>query len=168
MRPAELSRDYRAPRADVGVTQPTMDIDTYPSRHAYGYTNYDDFAAQYGQQGIQDVQSGNSSHTENAWDNIENGAVPGGTSTVITQVKSKVEADIGQQRYIVAEHIPQPTITVTPARVQGNIDTGKDEVTAKTYPTADVTYNPGKFEVYLEQKGNVRMWTSEGQYDIYA
>ena len=168
MRPAQLSREYRAPRADVGVTQVRIDIDSYPSRHVYGNTSHGDFAAEYGQQGIQDVQEGNSSHTENAWDNIENGAVPGGPTRQVAQAESRVDNQISQQRYLAAEHIPAPTITVTPSSVQGDIDTGKDEVTAQTYAFADVAFNPGKVDVYLQQQGNVRMWTTEGQYDIYA
>ena len=168
MRPAQLSREYRAASSNVGITQARVDIDSYPSRHAYGYTSHDDFAAEYGQQGIQDVQEGTSSHTENAWDNIENGAVPGGQSRPIAQIASRVDNQISQQRYLAAEHIPAPTITVTPSSVQGDIDTGKDEVTAETYAFAEGTFTPGQVQVYLEQAGAVRMWTTEGQYDIYA
>ena len=128
----------------------------------------EDFTRANGQQGLADIQQAASEHTQAAWDVIENGARPGGSSEIINQAKGKLAAQIAKQRYIEVQSIPDPTITVTPSVVQGNIDTGKDEVSIQTYPTADVTFNPGKFEAYLEQQGSVRMWTTEGHYDIYA
>ena len=168
VRPAELHTTYVAPRADVHATQVKIDIDSYPSRHAYGASTMEDFTRENGQQGLADIQQATSSHTQAAWDVIENGARPGGSSEIINQAKSKLADQIAKQRYIEVQSIPDPTITVTPSVVQGNIDTGKDETSIQTYPTADVTFNPGKFEAYLEQQGAVRMWTTEGQYDIYA
>ena len=168
VRPAELHTTYVAPRADVHATQVKIDVDSYPSRHAYGASTMEDFTRANGQQGLADIQQATSSHTQAAWDVIENGARPGGSSEIINQAKGKLANQIAKQRYIEVQSIPDPTITVTPSVVQGNIDTGKDEVSIQTYPTADVTFNPGKFEAYLEQQGTVRMWTTEGQYDIYA
>ena len=166
--PAKLSTEYVAPRADVWPSGVKVDIDSYPSRHAYGYSTMGDLTQTEGQQGLADIQQATSGHTQEAWDMIENGAKKGGSNEIIAQVKSKLASAIAKQRYLEVQSIPDPVITVTPSTMQGNIDTGKDEVTAQTYPTADVTFNPGKVEVYLEQQGSVRMWTTEGQYDIYA
>ena len=168
MRPAQLHTEYQAPRADVGATQARVDIDQYPSRHAYGNSTMGDFTAANGQQGLQDIQQQTSTHTQNAWDNIENGAKKGGQSRPIAQIKGQLQQQMAQQRYLAAEAIPDPTIRVTPSVVQGDIDTGKDEVTAETYAFAEGTFTPGQVQVYLEQAGAVRMWTTEGQYDIYA
>ena len=33
---------------------------------------------------------------------------------------------------------------------------------------ARVSYNRGSIETYLQQKGDIHSWTSEGKYDIYA
>ena len=101
-------------------------------------------------------------------DNVENGAKPGGQSRPIARIKNQIQQKIAQQRYLVAAAIPDPVFTVTPSIVQGDIDTGKDEVTAETYAFAEGTFTPGQVQVYLEQAGSVRMWTTEGQYDIYA
>ena len=168
VRPAELHTTYVAPRADVHATQVKIDIDSYPSRHAYGASTMEDFTRENGQQGLADIQQATSSHTQAAWDVIENGARPGGSSEIINQAKSKLADQIAKQRYIEVQAIPDPTITVTPSVVQGNIDTGKDEVSIQTYPSADILVHPGQAETYLEQKGSIRMWTTEGQYDIYA
>lgn len=99
---------------------------------------------------------------------IENGAKKGGSNEIIAQVKSQLASAIAKQRYLEVQSIPDPVITVTPSTMQGNIDTGKDEVSIQTYSSADVVMHPGQAEAYLEQKGSIRMWTTEGQYDIYA
>ena len=168
MRPAQLHTDYQAPRANVHATLVKVDIDQYPSRHAYGSSTMGDFAAANEQQGLADVQEGVSERTQGAWDNVENGAKPGGQSRPIACIKNQIQQKIAQQRYLVAAAIPDPVFTVTPSIVQGDIDTGKDEVTAETYAFAEGTFTPGQVQVYLEQAGSVRMWTTEGQYDIYA
>ena len=168
VRPAELNTTYVAPRADVHATQVKVDIDSYPSRHAYGASTMDDLTRESGQQGLSDNQQTTSAHTQAAWDMIENGARPGAPSEIIRQIQGRLANEIMKQRYIEVRSIPSPTLTVTPSVVQGNIDTGKDEVSIQTYPNAEVTFNPGKFEVYLAQQGAMRMWATEGQYDIYA
>ena len=76
VRPAELHTTYVAPRADVHATQVKIDIDSYPSRHAYGASTMEDFTRENGQQGLADIQQATSSHTQAAWDVIENGARP--------------------------------------------------------------------------------------------
>ena len=58
MTPAKLHTENQQARSNAHWTQPSLEIDTYPSSHSYGYTNHTDFAQQYGQQGISDVQSG--------------------------------------------------------------------------------------------------------------
>ena len=168
VRPAELHTEYQAPRSNQTLSQPTIDIDSYQSRTAYGYRTMSDFMSEAAQQGLSDVQSGTSSHTEAAWDMIENGSVPQGSSYIVSQISSKVDAQIARQRYLEVSSIPKPNINITPARLQGDIDPGKDETTAQTYGKADVTFKPGSFEIYLEQQGSIRMWTTEGKYDIYA
>ena len=168
MRPAELHTEYQAPHSNQTMTQPTIDIDSSQSRAAYGFRSYSDLNAEAKQQAESDIQSAASEHTQAAWDMIENGSVPQSTSYVITQAERKLDAQIARQRYLQITSIPNPSINITPARLQGDIDPGKDETTAQTYPTADVTFKPGKFEVYLEQQGSIHMWTTEGKYDIYA
>lgn len=168
MRPAELHRDYVPPRADVWSTMPKVDIDSYPSRHAYGAATMDDFTRANGEQGLADVQEATSAHTQSAWDFIENGAKPHGENEVTVQAESKLAEKINKQRYISVEGIPDPTITVTSAEVQGEIDPGHDRYDIQTYDRAEVNFIPGSVEIYLAQKASVRTWTTEGHFDIYA
>jgi hypothetical protein len=168
VKPAELSTNYEAPRADIWPAGVVVDIDSYPSRHSYGAETMTDFTRDHGQQGISDVQEGTSGHTQNAWDMIENAATKHGGNRIAAQAKSKLAEQISQQRMLVAESIPAPVITVTPSTMQGNIDTGKDEVSIQTYAEANIVAHPGTVQTYLAQQGSIRMWTTEGQYDIYA
>ena len=59
------------------------------------------------------------SHSKNfdfkAWDIIENGAKKRGGNRIVSWYKSDVANKISQQRYLVAESIPDPVITVTPS-----------------------------------------------------
>lgn len=168
MRPAQLSGRYRAPRCNIGATQARIDIDSYKSRHSYGYTDHTDFAAEAEQDGLQKAAAGQSRRTESAWDNIENGAKHGGGNIIVSQAKQLLQQQISQQRYIVAQAIPAPTINVTPARLEGDNDRGDISLDITTSPMADVSYQPGKVETYVKQKAAVRQWVSFGQYDILA
>jgi len=166
--PAKLSTEYVAPRSNIWPSGAKIDIDSYPSRHSYGAKKMKDLTAEFGQAGLSGVREGTSGRTQEAWDMIENGATKRAGNYVARQAWSHVAKEINRQRHIVVQAIPDPVITVTPSTMQGDIDTGKDEVTIQTYPTANVKAHPGKVEVYLQQKGDIRMWTTEGQYDIYA
>ena len=71
--PAKLHSENRQARSNAHWTQPTVEINQYPSRHSYGFTNHTDFAKEHGQQGFSDLKKTTSRWTEEAWDNIENG-----------------------------------------------------------------------------------------------
>ena len=43
-------------RSNRGVTQPKLSIDSYPSRHSYGYTNHTDFARENLERGMSEVR----------------------------------------------------------------------------------------------------------------
>ena len=167
MTPAKLHTENRQARSNAHWTQPSLDIDTYPSRHSYGYTNHTDFAQQYGQQGISDVQEGDSETTQKAWDNIDNGGVPG-RHPVIEHYVSKLDQEISKQRYLVAEAIPDPQITCIPIKAEGEPTPGDVTEQIDTQPFAETNFTPGQVEVYMQQKPDVKRWVTEGKYDIYA
>ena len=167
MTPAKLHTENRQARSNAHWTQPSLDIDTYPSRHSYGYTNHTDFAQQYGQQGISDVQAGDSEATQQGWDNIDNGGVPG-RHPAIEHYVSKLDQEISKQRYIVAEAIPDPQITFTPVKAEGEATPGDVTEQIDTEAFAQTNFTPGQVEIYMQQKPNVQRWVTEGKYDIYA
>ena len=167
MTPAKLHTENQQARSNAHWTQPSLEIDTYPSRHSYGYTNHTDFAQQYGQQGISDVQSSISRTTQQAWDNIDNGGVPG-RHPVIERYQSELSQAISRQRYIAAELIPDPQITYIPIKPEGEATPGNVTEQIDTQPFAQTNFTPGQVEIYMQQKPNVQRWVSEGKYDIYA
>lgn len=167
--PARLSTENRQARSNEGCTQATIDIDSYPSRHSYGYTNHDDFAKQYGQQGFSDLKQTTSGHTQDAWQIIENAAVPG-SNTLHDIAYSEVSSFIskGKNRHIVTELIPDPKITVHQSELKGTPDPGDVTVNIDTDAFAQTHFTSGQVQTYLQQKAEVRQWVTEGRYDIYA
>lgn len=163
----EAHTEYVQPRSGLGYSQPTVDINSYPSRHSYGHSTMIDFTTQYGSQGKSDCKSATSRHTGDTWNIIDNAARKG-RDVIAEQADGRLSAEISKQRHIVAQHIPEPQITVHPSELHGQADPGKYETKIETSSTADVKLNPGKFEVYLQNEGSLRMWTTEGHYDIYA
>ncbi|MBQ7515022.1 MAG: hypothetical protein IJS96_01960 [Schwartzia sp.] len=167
IRQPESSGNYRAARSNMGITQCSIEVDTYPSRHSYGFSTMGDFTKEKGDQGKSDIRQTTSGHTQTAWAMIY-GAAKKGNNEIANQAHSKLASEVSKKRYMVAEAIPDPKITVHQSQLRGQPDPGHQAIEIQTYPTADVTYNPGKFSVYLQDKGFIRNWVSEGHYDILA
>ena len=167
--PARLSTENRQARSNKGWTQCRVDIDSYPSRHSYGYDSHGDFAKEHGQQGLSDVQQATSGHTAEAWQIIDNAARPG-TNMIHQHYASQITDFInkGKNRHIVAELSPDPTITVHPSEVKGTPDRGDVTVDIDTDAFAQTHFTRGQVQTYLQQRPEVHQWTSEGRYDLYA
>ena len=110
----EAHSEYQAPRSNQSMTQATIEIDSYPSRKSYGARKDSDFAAERGQQGLSDVRSATSGHTNKAWSFINNAAKQG-TDEVVNQAKGEISSEISQKRIIEAQAIPDPTVRGIPA-----------------------------------------------------
>lgn len=154
-------------RSNKGKTQPKLTIDSYPSRHSYGYTNHTDFAREHGQQGFADVQKGTSKHTQMAWALAEDGPKPG-RMVALEQIRSDVQSIAKQNRHLVAAAIPDPEIHFDVGEVVGETTVGHTEPHWNTDSQARIRYNRGSIETYLQQRGDIRRWVSEGKYDIRA
>ena len=165
--PAKLHTDYHAARSNMGTTAPRMEIDTYPSRHSYGFTNHTDFAKQYGQQGLSDVRANTSHWTQEAWTTIDN-AAKRGQNTIRASYDNRRAQEVKQQRYMEAQAIPDPMVRITPMQVVGNPDVGDVTTDIQAQHDADIRYQPAKAETYIKDQGFLRQWTTEGKYDIYA
>lgn len=163
--PATLHTHYEPPVADVQPVPYKIDIDSYPSRKAYGFRTSSDLAKENQENSEQSLKETTSRHTQNAWDMVENGAKPSKRGRLVEQEENNITEEIKRQRYIEIGSIPKPVITVTRTDVQGEIHVGKNEVTIDTAKKAEVKFVPGKFDVYLNRQGSIRMWTTEGSYD---
>lgn len=166
LHPAELHTTYRAPSSGLAATQVEIEINQYPSRKAYGFLNHDDYAKQLGEKGMQDIKEAIARHVRNNEDMIKNGAKKG-SHILAHQARQVVMDFLTRQPKLEFELIPPPEITVIPSRIKGQTDVGEDKVSIQTFP-AENKGHPGRVETYLAQKSNVRMWVTEGKYDIYA
>ena len=154
-------------RSNKRKTQPKIDIDSYPSRHSYGYTTPTAFARENEQEGLSGVQQGTSKHTQMAWAFAENGAKPG-RQIGIEFAKNDMENRMTRQRQLVAAAIPDPEIHFDVGRAVGEPTIGHTTPHWHTESKAREHYNRGSVETYLQQKGNIDRWVSEGKYDIRA
>lgn len=164
---ARLSGDYQAPRSNIGLEQSSVDSNSYSSRHAYGYTNHEDFAREKGQEGLQKLKEGISRHNSLAQDFINNGAKKG-RNVVAEQAKRELSSRISKQRYMDVQAIPDPEVHGTPAQTKGQPDPGHYTTSIDVEHMAKSDFNRGKVEIYMQQEGDIRRWITWGKYDTYA
>jgi len=162
-----ISGEYQAPRSNMGVTQPQISMDSYSSRHSYGYTNHEDFAREKGQEGVQKMREEMARNNSQGMDVVNNGAKKG-HRVFIEQAKRQISEQINKQRYMEIAPIPDPSVNITPGRVEGTPDPGHQNTRIDTDAFAQVEYTPGYVETYLAQKGDIQRWVTWGKYDIYA
>ena len=153
-------------RSNKTVSQPSLDLDSYPSRRAYGARKMDDFTAERGQRGFSDVRSATSRYTQGGWSKIDNAAKRGNdiTQNARAEMFSKYEA----RPVFSFELIPDVAMQGHPSEVVGEPDLGDISVDIETAPSARIRYTPGSVEFYLKNEGFLRQWVSEDKYDIYA
>lgn len=60
-----------------------------------------------------------------------------------------------------------PEFTFIPGRIENDTSIEQVSINVRTYPV-EFDYTPARVHLYLAQKPSVRMWTTEGRYDIYA
>lgn len=164
LHPAELHTHYRPPSSGLAATQVEIDIDQYPSRKAYGFLKPGDYTQKRQQEGQEGLRENIDKCVQQMNDMLDNGAR---SNVIAKQAKQAITDFFLKDTNIELEPIPPPKITVTPSRIKGSTDVGEDKVSIQTFP-AENKGHPGKVETYLAQKGSVRMWVSEGKYDIYA
>ena len=151
-------------RSEKGFTQSSIDINSYPSRRAYGHRNMTDYTAERGQQGIADVQRGTSDHARETWALIERGPRRG--NYWAGKYKNEMYSQHQQRNRIDLTWIPDPQITFHPSELTGDIDTGDVTERIETQPSPNIQYTPGSIRTYLEDQGFINRWTSIGEYDI--
>ena len=164
--PATVHTEDDQAKSNKGITQSSVDIDSYQSRRAYGARNMDDFTRERGQRGLSDVQSATSKKTQDAWSRATNGGKRG--NDIAQQIKSEMMSKYTAKTVVELNLMPEPNITAHESELVGTPDEG--DVTAEIEPvySPNISYTPGSAETYLADKGFIRHWVSEGHYDIYA
>lgn len=166
--PAEIHTNPEMPRADHQKQRSTLQIDSYPSRHAYGARKVADICLEASQKAYQDIAKTTSKHTQEAWAVIDGGGKPG-QDYQVQKATSDFWSQVKKQRYIEIQAIPDPNISYDPGSVRTNIIPANMNLRINTTKEgADIRVTPGNFEIYMKDKGYLNRWTSEGKYDIYA
>lgn len=166
-RPAEMHRDYRPAKTTQHATQVKVDIDQYPSRQIFGYYKPGDYKRKMAQEGMQNAQETTSKHSRGAWEAATNAAKPG-RNIPMEEVKANLREMTIKTPQWDLKRAPDPEFTVTPSRIEGEMDPGSDEMDIQTTATPDFEYTPGSAETYLKDKGFIRMWMTQGYIDVEA
>ena len=116
---------------------------------------------------MSEVQKGTSKHTQMAWALAEDGPKQG-RQVGIEFAKRDMENRVTRQRQLVAAAIPDPEIHFDVGQAVGEPTIGRTTPRWNTEGLARVQFNRGSIETYLQQKGDIHRWVSEGKYDIYA
>lgn len=165
---AQLSRSLRLARSNVYPEGLKLEINTYPSRHSYGFSTMKDFCREHRDKSLQDIVATTSKHTQAAWDVIENGAKPNKRTFFSRKAAENLYQEVMKQRYIEVQSIPDPEIHITPYHIAGQNDVGDDHYDIKSTADAPIEVHKGKCDMYTKDAGYIRMWTSEGGYDTRA
>ena len=162
----QIRERYEQARSNKTVTQPSLSLDSYQSRRAYGFRKMGDFTAERGQRGISDAQAATARHSSEAWSKATTAAQRG--DDVVQKIKADMFADYQARPVFTTSGIPDPQMQGHPNEVVGEPDLGDISVDIETAPSARIHYTPGSVETYLQNEGFIRHWVSMDQYDIYA
>ena len=156
----------RQAQANKGATQPSLSLDSYSSRKAYGFRKAGDLMAEQGQKGISQAQSATSQHSREAWSKATNAAKRG--DDVVQKIKSDIFAEYQARPVFTTSSVPNVQMHGYPGEVVGEPDLGDVLVDIEATPNARIHYTPGSVETYLQNEGFIRHWVSMDHYDIYA
>ena len=165
IQPQIRGRNQQA-RSNKTVTQPSLSLDSYQSRRAYGFRKMGDFTAERGQRGISDAQAATGRHASEAWSKATTAAQPG--NDVVQKIKADMFADYQARPVFTTSGIPDPQMQGHPNEVVGEPELSDISVDIETAPSARIHYTPGSVETYLQNEGFIRHWVSTDSYDIYA
>ena len=139
----QYEQETQQARSNRGFTQPKITIDSYPSRHSYGYTNNTDFARENMQRGYSEVKKGTSKHTQMAWALAEDGP-KAGRQVGIEFARNDLNSRVTRLRTLVAAAIPDPEIHVDPGEMHGTPTPAKTIPHWHTEGQARIKYNRGR------------------------
>jgi len=156
----------RQARSNKTVNQPSLDINSYPSRRSYGHRTMNDLTAEQGQRGISNAKSAASSHARQGWAAATNAAKRG--DDISQNVRAEMFSKYQARTVFELNFIQDPQIQGRPNQVVGEPDLGDISVDIQTAPSARLQYTPGSVETYLQNEGFIRHWVSYDSYEIYA
>lgn len=153
-------------RSNQTVSQPSLELDSYQSRKAYGHRKPGDLMAEQGQRGKSDVQSATRRHAAEGWSKATTAARPG--NDIVQKIKAEMFSDYQARAVFTTAGIPDAEMQGYPSEIVGEPEPSNISVDIQTAPNARIRYTPGSVETYLKNKGSIDTWISYSYYDIYA
>lgn len=165
--------DIRQPKAEMHLGKPPakLDLKTTPGRveisrdkfwASLGNDSILRLSAKWAQEAQQRGQEG-ISRIAREGDRI---AAAGGRDSGVFASIARANIQPKEKEVILKRPDP-PEITFIPAKVENRTRVEPLDVTIRPQ-AVELNYHRAKVDVYLDHKQSVRMWTSEGKYDLYA
>lgn len=165
--------DIKQPKAEMHLGKPPakLDLKTIPGRMEI---NRDKFWASLGNDSILRLsakwaqearQRGQEGISRMAREGDQIAAAGGRDSGVFVSIaRSNIQPE---EKEVILKRPDPPEITYIPAKVENR--TRVEPLDATIRPQAvEFNYHRAKVNTYLDRKQSIRMWTSEGKYDMYA
>ncbi|MCR5833369.1 MAG: DUF6470 family protein [Selenomonadaceae bacterium] len=143
--PAQIHTNPQMARSNKTVTQPSLTIDSYPSRKAYGHRTMSDLTAENGAKGISDVQAATRRHSRDAWQKATTAARRG--DDIAQAARAEIFADCMPRTIVQFSGIPNPTVYAQPCEVVGEPQQADFHINIQTESTADIHYTPGSIDI---------------------
>ena len=157
----------RQPQSNMGATQPpNIDMDSYPSRRAYGARKMGDFTYERGKKGFSDIEAATARHTRDTWTKINNGAKRG--NDIVQNARAEMFSKYQATPVFSIIFPADVQVQGHTSEVVGDIDVGDFSIDVETAPSAQIHYTPGSVEIYMRNEGFLYQWLTMGSYDIYA
>jgi hypothetical protein len=160
--PAKMDANTQAAVLEITREKGGFEITSYPCRYARGFKNIMDFTRDNAQEGMKAIQEFTAS------------IVDKGTQMTLGVGKNIV----GQVAYsnfmkdkstwaISLEYVPKPDINYIEDDLNISYTMGSTNLSVEQSKVENNTQQ-GSIEVLLTQRESIRMWVTQGKYDIYA
>ena len=158
----KLNMKFKQAQAKVWPSAVKIDIDATACRAAYGLKSTAVVTAELAKKALQQAEAGTAKRARIGTQLVKN-------ATKMNVFAANAKADLSKMpdSNIALASVPEAKITVHPSEMQGKNDVGSLDVSFQITPV-DVQYTPATIHTYLDRESSVKMWATEGQYDIYA
>lgn len=160
--PIGLEIRNSAVEVEIHATPDVLQIDQYPSRASCGILSVADTIAQNAKQAEQKASEGIARRARE-------GSAFSKTAKTSNLLARQAGADLREmpEMKIQLAIVKPPTIKYTQGELKVKVNL-KPTALKTNGQSVTIDYTPSKVNIYLRQEANIRMWVSEGKYDIYA
>jgi hypothetical protein len=158
----ELDMKSKPAQSEVWSSAVKVDLDTTACRATYGLKSTAVVVAEMAKKALQQAEEGTAKRARIGTQLVKN-------ATKMNVFAANARANLSEmpESKIGLATVPDVKITVHPSEIHGKNDIGSLDISFQIRPV-DVQYTPSAVHTYLERAGSVKIWATEGKYDIYA